>query len=211
MVTLIKEILSEDKRFKTSIYQRSDGLFEVETCRWTQDTDPETGSKSDYFWEPSGGRFKHICDNLPFAERAAKEELRMWSGDPDVSEEAWIEAEVVFLTEREGGRKASMPQLSGNSYRPHLVIGDPTQRQAKLLGNYSFEEMLGIAFTSAPNNVQPGESFTATIQLAFYPYAGYDALVPGTTFTIREVPKIVAYGRVLTGPWRISRESESDC
>jgi hypothetical protein len=134
----------------------------------------------------------------------------MWSGDPDMSEDAWIEAEVVFLTESEGGRKRAMPQLSGNSYRPHLVIGDPSQRQAKRLGNYGIEEMLGIAFTSAPSNVQPGEPFTATIQLAFYPYPGYDALVPGTTFTIREGPQIVAYGRVLTGPGQVSHENNQE-
>ena len=106
MVTLIKETLSEDRQCKAAIYQRSDGLFEVETYRWTQDTDPKSGTKSDFFWEPwFDRRFKLICDNLAYAERAAKEELRKCSGDPDVSEEAWIQAEIVFLTESEGGRK----------------------------------------------------------------------------------------------------------
>jgi len=41
-----------------------------------------------------------------------------------------IEAEVTFLLESEGGRKEPPQLLSGGQYRPHLVIGDPNQRQA---------------------------------------------------------------------------------
>jgi hypothetical protein len=115
-----------------------------------------------------------------------------------MNDEAWIEAEVTFIPESEGGRKAPPEHLSGNNYRPHLVVGDPTQRQARLIGNFIDEEMLGIAFTSGPDKVQPGQTFTAKLQLAFYPHPAYDAIVPSATFTIREGAKIVAYGRVIS-------------
>ena len=46
--------------------------------------------------------------------------------------------------------------LTGNVYRPHRVIGDPAQRQARLIGNFIDEEMLGIAFTSGPEKVKAG-------------------------------------------------------
>jgi hypothetical protein len=117
--------------------------------------------------------------------------------DKPMDDEAWIEAEVTFIPESEGGRKKPPENLTGNTYRPHLVIGDPTQRQARLIGNFIDEEMLGIAFTSSPDKVQVGKTFTAILELAFYPHPAYDALVPGTTFTIREGPQIVAYGRVI--------------
>jgi hypothetical protein len=116
-----------------------------------------------------------------------------------MDDEAWIEAEVTFIPESEGGRKNPPEHLTGNVYRPHLVIGDPTQHQARLIGNFIDEEMLGIAFTSGPEKVRAGQTFIAILQLAFYPHPAYDALVPGTTFTIREGPKIVASGRVI-GP-----------
>ena len=206
MATLVKEFLSEDQHYKTSISQRADGTFEIETQHWTQDTDPESGFESGFFWETCSDR--PITDTLANAERLAKEELRAWSGDLPLGEEAWIEAEVTFLTESEGGRKRPVPPLSGNQYRPYLVIGDPSQRQAKLVGNVMVEEMLGIAFTSGPDNVQPGQTFTAQLELAYYPYPGYDALVPGTTFTVREGPTVVAYGRVLAGPGRMLHNKE---
>lgn len=110
---------------------------------------------------------------------------------------AWIEAEVTFIAEGEGGRKKPPARLSGNNYRPHLVVGDPTQRQAKLIGNFIDEEMLGIAFTSGPDNVETGQTFLAILELAFFPHPAYDAVVPGATFTIREGPQIVAFGRVV--------------
>ena len=115
-----------------------------------------------------------------------------------MNDEASIEAEVTFIPESEGGRKAPPEHLCGNNYRPHLVIGNPSQRQARLIGHFIAEEMLGIAFTSGPDNVRPGQTFTAKLELAFYPHPAYDALVPGATFTIREGAQIVAYGRVIS-------------
>ena len=86
--------------------------------------------------------------------------------------------------------------LSGGVYRPHLVVGDPNQRQAIVEGNEIRERYIGVAFLSGPENVVLGESFSAELSLIFYPHPAYDALVPDATFTIREGARIVGYGRV---------------
>ena len=114
-----------------------------------------------------------------------------------MGDEAWVEVEVTFIPESEGGRNQPPQNLNGNNYRPHLVIGDPAQRQARLIGNYIDEVMLGIGFTTGPDIVEAGRTYTATLQLAFYPHSAYKTVVPGATFTIREGAQIVAYGQVI--------------
>jgi hypothetical protein len=127
-----------------------------------------------------------------------------------------IECEVTFLTQEEGGRSsANPPLLSENFYRPHLVVGDPSQRQAKITGRmmpveyadgtrgehwtdkYIDEEMLGVAFESGPDNPQVGKPLIVTLLLMYWPYPGYEKLQPAATFTVREGSKIVGFGRVL--------------
>ena len=87
--------------------------------------------------------------------------------------------------------------LSGNHYRPHLVVGDPSQREAIREGNHIIEEYLGVTFHKGPDDFSPGAELTVVLKLLFYPHVAYDALVPGATFTIREGPRIVGYGRVV--------------
>ena len=65
-----------------------------------------------------------------------------------MNELARIEAELTFLLESEGGRKEPPQLLSGGQYRPHLVVGDPNQRQAVTIGNETQETYLGVAFVS---------------------------------------------------------------
>ena len=113
-----------------------------------------------------------------------------------MNELAYIEAEVKFLSEAEGGRKMPPPYFSGRDYRPHLVVGDPKQRKAILAGNEIQETYLGVAFSSGPENVEPGETFNAELVLMYWPHPIYDSLVPGATFTIREGAQIVGYGKV---------------
>ncbi len=107
-----------------------------------------------------------------------------------------IEAEVTFLPESEGGRKEPPLSLSGGSYRPHIVVGDPNQRQAITVGNVSQETYLGVAFLSGPEQVNPGESYSAELALIFWPHPAYDSLIPGSTYTIREGARVVDYGQV---------------
>jgi len=108
-----------------------------------------------------------------------------------------IEAEVTFLTPEEGGRRKPL-DLSAGLYRPHVVIGDPNQRRAVIRdGNFIDEEYLGVQFKPAADPYLPGTPRVVTLQLIYYPRFRYDGLVPGATFTVREGPRIVAFGHVL--------------
>ena len=107
--------------------------------------------------------------------------------------------QLTEMPAAEGGRKQPPPAqfLSGGTYRPHLVVGDPNQRQAIRVGDWGTETYLGVAFLTSPEHIEVGKRFLAELVLMYAPHVVYDALVPGAMFTVREGPKIVAYGRVM--------------
>jgi hypothetical protein len=109
-----------------------------------------------------------------------------------------IECSIVFLTPREGGRSAPFSQgaLSGDGYRPHLVLGDPAQRHAIVVDGRSTEEYIGVAFHDGPAHPKAGIEMTAILTLIFYPHPMYDTLEPGVTFTVREGAQVVGFGHV---------------
>jgi hypothetical protein len=107
-----------------------------------------------------------------------------------------ITAEITFLPPSEGGRETLPTDFSGGGYRPHVVVGDPKQRQAVLVNNVAQEKYLGVAFVLGPSNVVAGEPFVAEIALMYWPKLSYDSLVSGATFTVREGPHIVGFGTV---------------
>jgi hypothetical protein len=108
-----------------------------------------------------------------------------------------IECSITFLPMAEGGRP-SLPQfLSGNRYRPHLVIGDPSQREAKMKdGNRLPEEYIGVAFHEGPTTPDAGKELVVVLTLMYFPHPMYGKLHAGTTFTVREGSKVVGYGTV---------------
>jgi hypothetical protein len=107
-----------------------------------------------------------------------------------------IEAEVTFIPKAEGWRE-TIPTLSGCVYRPHIVLGDPNQRQSIIDGNEIKETYLGVAFKSSLSNVEFNKPCIAEIVFIYYPQqAIYDSLVANATFTIREGARIVGFGRV---------------
>ena len=83
-------------------------------------------------------------------------------------------------------------------YMPHVVVGDPEQREAKISGNTITEHYLGVLVADAPDELTPGGSAEITLRLMYWPDERYEQLVPGATFTLREGPKIVGFGRVLS-------------
>jgi len=83
-------------------------------------------------------------------------------------------------------------------YMPHIVVGDPGQREAKTVGNTITEHYLGVLVADAPDEIPPGGNAELTLRLMYWPDETYDELTPGTTFTIREGPKIVGFGRILS-------------
>ena len=104
---------------------------------------------------------------------------------------------MTFLPPSEGGRTTPPVLASGTgTYRPHIVIGDPTQRKAITVGNEITETYLGVVFQSGPENVRFGEPLEANALLMYYPNPEYDSVVPGATFTVREGARVVGYGQV---------------
>ncbi|MDP9126644.1 MAG: hypothetical protein M3N08_00080 [Pseudomonadota bacterium] len=111
-----------------------------------------------------------------------------------------VECTVTFLPPEEGGRLKPFTGgvLNGNLYRPHLVVDDPLLRKAAVNGDKVPETYLGVAFFRGPHRVKAGEPITAVLDLIYYPQISYDALQPGSLFTLREGPRIVAYGTILS-------------
>jgi len=110
---------------------------------------------------------------------------------------ARITVEVTFIPASEGGRVNPPLLISrGGSYRPHIVVGDPKQRQAVVIGNELQETHLGVAFLTGPEKVEAGEPFQAELALIYFPHPAYETLAPGVTFTIREGPRVVGFGEV---------------
>ena len=110
-----------------------------------------------------------------------------------------VECSVTFLTSDEGGRAApfSPGALSGNHYRPHIVVGSSGQRRALVDDRgWGTEEYIGVAFHNGPPAPQLGTEMKAVLSLMYFPHQMYDKLTPGVTFTVREGPKIVAYGAI---------------
>jgi len=87
-------------------------------------------------------------------------------------------------------------------YMPHIVIGDPSQREALKDGNRLTEHYLGVLVTDAPDELCAGQSSEATLVLMYWPAEKYIDVIPGATFTLREGASIVGYGEVLSASAR---------
>jgi hypothetical protein len=110
-----------------------------------------------------------------------------------------IECDVTFLSASEGGRSSPLPPgaLSGDTYRPHLVIGNPNQRHAIVEnGNRLVEEYIGVAFHDGPAVPAVGTAMVVALTLMYFPHPKYEQLQPGVAFTVREGSRIVAFGIV---------------
>jgi len=81
---------------------------------------------------------------------------------------------------------------------PHVVIGDPAQRESRIAGNTITEHYLGVWVDDAPDEIVPGGTAEITLRLMYWPEENYDQLIPGATFTLREGPKIIGFGQVLS-------------
>jgi hypothetical protein len=109
-----------------------------------------------------------------------------------MSDAATISAVVTLLHELDGPRV-----ISHGKYRPHVVVGPSTQREAITEGRTLLEKYLGVAFVNAEGMLNPGEEAEVTMLLMYHPDVSYSELVPGATFTLREGPRIVGFGKVL--------------
>jgi hypothetical protein len=109
-----------------------------------------------------------------------------------------VEADITLLPPADGGREHALVRMDTSHYRPHIVLGSPDQRLAKLQGRTLVEEYLGVEVLQAQDVIKPGEQARVSMRLAYWPAPGYSGVVPGATFTVREGAKIVAYGTILS-------------
>jgi len=84
-------------------------------------------------------------------------------------------------------------------YMPHIVLGDPSQRQA-IVGpkNTIAERYLGVWITDAPEELIPGRTVEVNFKLMYWPEESYGGIAPGATFTLREGPNVVGFGSILS-------------
>ena len=95
----------------------------------------------------------------------------------------YAEVEVIFLSEKEGGR-AKPPFLDDQRYRPHLRIPP---------GN----DLLGVEFVDGPDGPAPiGVPISATVRFLYEPNVSYADLQVGTHIEVVEGHTTVARGRV---------------
>lgn len=111
----------------------------------------------------------------------------------------YVECEVTFLSEKEGGRKSfNKGMLLDYQYRPHVVVGDINQRKAILdENNYGVEEYLGISFFDGPEIIEPDVAIITKMVLMYFPENKYEKLIPNATFTIRQGAQVVGFGSVI--------------
>jgi hypothetical protein len=65
-------------------------------------------------------------------------------------------------------------------YMPHIVLGDPSQREA-IIGpkNTITERYLGVLISDAPDELAPGRSIEVSFQLMYWPEERYEGIAPG--------------------------------
>jgi hypothetical protein len=110
-----------------------------------------------------------------------------------------VECSATFLTPDEGGRAVLfLPgALSGDHYRPHIVIGTRDQRHAIIDDRgCSTEQYIGVAFHDSPAMPDLGTEMKVVLSLMYFPHQMYEKPTLGVAFTVREGSKVVAHGEI---------------
>lgn len=118
-----------------------------------------------------------------------------------MTDRAVVEADLTFLPPHKGAHSHLNKKLKGLGYRPHIVIGDPTQREALVgPGNVLLETYCGVAFSHGPDHIEPTVPYQVRMVLMYWPHEICNPVVPGATFTLREGRNILGFGKI-TGRW----------
>lgn len=111
-----------------------------------------------------------------------------------------------------------MPNLSGGTYWPHVVVGDPRQRKANLVGRmmpveyadgtkgeewtdkYIDEEYLSVRFEHGPENGKLGDLLVVTLLVPFWSEDPiYKKLSPGGHSLCVKVAKLLGMEKCSDG------------
>ena len=104
---------------------------------------------------------------------------------------------LTVLSDSEGGR--SSPMFDQPLYQPHIVIGDPHQKEALVNDDgVCMEDYLGVRFLGDGRLLDVGKEYKVELLLMYYPKVDYRSVVPGATFTLREGGKVVAFGQIIS-------------
>ena len=94
-----------------------------------------------------------------------------------------MRARVTFLSTEAGGRLPPIRSSGGLHYVPHVVVDD---------GEY-----LGIRVSLSGSDLLPGETTELILEPLYLELVDYSALSVGTSFELREGPKVVGHGVIL--------------
>lgn len=79
MHEVVRELYTQDRKYKVEIAKRREGLFEYFLFEWTREEVPEYGYTSEWYWSPITKTLS-ISDSEDSAIKLAAEELRLYSG-----------------------------------------------------------------------------------------------------------------------------------
>ena len=123
-----------------------------------------------------------------------------------------IRVSLTLLPDLQRGRNTLL-----RGYRPHIVVGPPDQRVAKMEGRTLLEKYQGVVFLDENLAIQPAQTVEVTLALMYCqdPDVVYEEVQPGATFTLREGSSIVGFGTILRraeqtlggDAWRSTRAS----
>jgi|JI10StandDraft_1071094.scaffolds.fasta_scaffold31788_7 hypothetical protein len=116
---------------------------------------------------------------------------------PSLNNAPRIKAKIQLI---KGARINPLLHLSSGKYMPHIVIGDPNQREVKTQSgtNNISEHYLGVRFVSGPEICDFEIETEVEMTLMYFPDVDYSEALPGKTFTLREGGKIVGFGTILS-------------
>jgi len=113
--------------------------------------------------------------------------------------EVRVVANVTFLTEEQGGRK--QPAWNSRTFRTHVVICDPGQREAQTTedGRIQAEQYLDACFDGDGEELKQGIEHEVLLVFTNRRAVDYEQLLPGATFILGGGGRIDGYGRVMRG------------
>jgi len=127
-----------------------------------------------------------------------------------------IETEIFLYSPENGGRLTPiLGRTDPAFYKPHIVIGDPTQRapiceQKDGRMNVGVECYLGVRFQSTDEyeSLPTEKKIKVMMDLIYHGHVDYFEAQEGATFTIREGKRVIGYGTILSRIHQSMREQD---